>query len=148
MAKVFINEFKNKLAKKINRTQNLSNTDYSSSVKSVKIDYSDFSNKRNQLFVSYISRYLADNISRDSLIKVNPYTVKFMGTPKSNKYGMHSVYYVTLSLISLKDPHQKWECNVHECDDSNDNEIRSNSFNDGELAIEFFLKEIKLILKN
>ena len=69
MGKIFLSEFKQKLNKK--------QIKLSIKVSQTKIDFEDFANRRNQTFISYLSKYLTDNRIRKGITKINPYTVKF-----------------------------------------------------------------------
>ena len=94
MGKVLLNQFRAKLAKKIQQHQGLSKP-------SITIDANDVASKRNQLFISCLSKYLSDERIQKSLVKINPYTVKFGSLVIGNNYGMSSTLYITLSLITL-----------------------------------------------
>ena len=148
MGKVFLNQFKAKLAKKIGKVHELANPSYDASINSTKIDYEDFSNKRNQLFISYLSNYLLDQRIRKVLIKVNPYTVRFGSFSRSNDYGTESAFHVTLSLLDLsKDGVESWECIIYECDDISENEVKTTSFDNGQIAVEYFVNQITKLYK-
>jgi len=69
MGKIFLSEFKQKLNKK--------QIKLSITVPQTKIDFEDFANRRNQIFISYLSKYLTDDKIRKGIKKINPYTVKF-----------------------------------------------------------------------
>ena len=141
MGKIFLNEFKQKLNKK--------QTKSSISAPQTKIDFEDFANKRNQTFISYLSKYLSDDRIRKGIVKINPYTVKFGSFSRSNNFGTHSDFYVTLSLFDLSnDGVESWECIIHECDDMHEDETKSASFNNGQLAMEYFVDNITKLHKN
>ena len=56
---------------------------------------------------------------------------------------MSSVYHVTLSLISLEaNEVQNWECITYECDDVSENEVESKSFDNGKIAVKYFVNQI------
>lgn len=136
MGKVLLDQFKAKLAKKIRNNQDLGKL-------SIKIDVNDVANKRNQIFISCLSEYLSDDRIQNALIKINPYTVKFGSLPRGNEYGMSSVYHVTLSLVSLEaNQVQNWECTTYECDDVSENEVESKSFDNGKIAVKYFVNQI------
>lgn len=142
MGNVLLNQFRDKLAKKNNKNSELGTS-------SIKIDFNDFSDKRNQAFVSCLSKYLTDNKIRKSIYKVNPYTVRFASFLKNSGYGMHSAFHLTLSLLSLsKDGKESWECVLYECDDYSENEVESTSFDNGEIAVKYFVKQITNLYKN
>ena len=88
MGKVFLNQFKAKLAKKIQQNQDLGKL-------SIKIDINDVANKRNQLFVACLSKNLLDKGIQKSLVKINPYTVKFGSFTRGNNFGTSSIFYLT-----------------------------------------------------
>ena len=136
MGKVLLDQLKAKLAKKIRNNQDLGKL-------SIKIDVNDVANKRNQIFISCLSEYLSDDRIQNALIKINPYTVKFGSLPRGNEYGMSSVYHVTLSLVSLEaNQVQNWECTTYECDDVSENEVESKSFDNGKIAVKYFVNQI------
>ena len=136
MGKVLLDQFKAKLAKKIRNNQDLGKL-------SIKIDVNDVANKRNQIFISCLSEYLSDDRIQNALIKINPYTVKFGSLPRGNEYGMSSVYHVSLSLVSLEaNEAQNWECTTYECDDVSENEVESKSFDNGKIAVKYFVNQI------
>ena len=141
MGKIFLNEFKQKLNKKQARS--------SIAVPQTEIDFEDFSNRRNQTFISYLSEYLTDNRIRKGITKINPYTVKFGSFSRSNNFGTHSGFYVTLSLFDLSnDGVESWESIIYECDDMHEDEAKSASFNNGQLAIEYFVDQITKLHNN
>ena len=141
MGKVLLNQFRAKLAKKIQQHQGLSKP-------SIKIDANDVVSKRNQLFISCLSKYLLDERIQKSLVKINPYTVKFGSLVIGNNYGMSSTLYVTLSLITLdKEDKETWECVLYECDDISENEVESRSFDNGKIAVEYFVNQVKKLHK-
>ena len=142
MGNVLLNQFKDKLAKKNSKDSSLGTS-------SIKIDFNDFNNKRNQAFVSSLSKYLKDEKIRKSLLKVNPHTVRFTSFAKSTGYGTHSAFHLTLSLLSLsKDGKESWECVLYECDDLSENEVESISFDNGQIAVKYFVKQITNLCKN
>jgi hypothetical protein len=136
MGKVLLDQFKAKLAKKNRNNQDLGKLP-------IKIDVTDVANKRNQIFISCLSEYLSDDRIQNALVKINPYTVKFGSLPRGNEYGMSSIYHITLSLISLQaNEKQNWECTTYECDDVSENEVESKSFDNGKIAVQYFVNQI------
>ena len=141
MGKILLNQFKAKLAKKIQQSQNLGKL-------SIKIDINDVANKRNRLFVACLSKNLHDKSIQKSLVKINPYTVKFGSFARGNNYGTSSVFYMTLSLVALNEnDRESWECVLYECDDISENEVESKSFDDGKIAVEYFVNQIMKLYK-
>ena len=141
MGKVLLDQFKAKLAKKIQKNQDLGKL-------SIKIDINDVANKKNQLFVSCLSNHLLDDRIQRSLVKINPYTVKFGSLTKGNDYGMSSIFHVTLSLVALDEKeNETWECVMYECDDISENEVASKSFDNGKIAVEYFVNQITKLYK-
>ena len=139
MGKVFLKQFKEKLAK---RHQNITGLGKSS----IKIEFDDFANRRNQTFISYLSKYLTDPNLRKALIKINPHTIKYGSFSRGNNYGTESAFHVTLSLLDLSENgHESWECSIFECDDISENEVKSTTFDNGQIAIEYFLSQISKI---
>ena len=142
MGNVLLNQFRDKLAKKNSKDSGLGTS-------SIKIDFNDFTNKRNQAFVSSLSKYLKDDNIRKSILKVNPYTVSFASLPKNTDYGTYSAFHLTLSLLDLSDDgKESWECILYECDDLSENEVKSASFDNGQIAVEYFVKQITNLYKN
>ena len=141
MGKIFLSEFKQKLNKK--------QTKSSISAPQTKIAFKDFVNRKNQIFISYLSKYLTDDRIRRGIVKINPYTIKFGSFSRSNNFGTHSGFHVTLSLFDLSnDGIESWECIIYKCDDMYKDEAKSASFNNGQLAIECFMDQITKLYKN
>ena len=141
MGKVLLDQFKAKLAKKIQKNQDLGKL-------SIKIDINDVADKRNQIFVACLSKHLLDDRIQSSLVKINPYTVKFVSFARGNDYGMSSIFHLTLSLVALdKKENETWECVIYECDDISENEVESKSFDNGKIAVEYFVNQIIKLYK-
>ena len=141
MGKIFLSEFKQKLNKK--------QTKSSISAPQTKIAFKDFANRKNQIFISYLSKYLTDNRIRRGIVKINPYTIKFGSFSRSNNFGTHSGFHVTLSLFDLSnDGVESWECIIYKCDEMHEDEAKSASFNNGQLAIEYFVDQITKLHNN
>ena len=61
---------------------------------------------------------------------------------------MSSTLYITLSLITLdKEDKETWECVLYECDDISENEVESRSFDNGKIAVEYFVNQVKKLHK-
>ena len=141
MGKIFLSEFKQKLNKR--------QTKSSISAPQTKIAFKDFANRKNQIFISYLSKYLTDDRIRRGIVKINPYTIKFDSFSRSNNFGTHSGFHVTLSLFDLSnDGVESWECIIYKCDEMHEDEAKSASFNNGQLAIECFMDQITKLHKN
>ncbi len=141
MGKIFLSEFKQKLNKR--------QTKSSISAPQTKIAFKDFANRKNQIFISYLSKYLTDDRIRRGIVKINPYTIKFGSFSRSNNFGTHSGFHVTLSLFDLSnDGVESWECIIYKCDEMHEDEAKSASFNNGQLAIECFMDQITKLHKN
>ena len=124
MGKIFLSEFKQKLNKRQTKSSILA--------PQTKIAFKDFANRKNQIFISYLSKYLTDNRIRRGIVKINPYTIKFGSFSRSNNFGTHSGFYVTLSLFDLSnDGVESWESIIYECDDMYKDEAKSASFSNG-----------------
>ena len=55
---------------------------------------------------------------------------------------------MTLSLIAVSDEEKEtWECTLFECDDISENEVESKSFDDGKIAVEYFVNQILKLYK-
>jgi hypothetical protein len=142
MGNILFNQFRDKLAKKNSKDSALGTS-------SIKIDFNDFTNKRNQAFVSCLSKYLKDTKIRKSILQINRYTVKFGSFLKNSDYGTQSAFHVTLSLLDLSDDGRElWECILYECDDLSENEVKSASFDNGQIAVKYFVNEITNLYKN
>ena len=142
MGNILFNQFRDKLAKKNSKDSALGTS-------SIKIDFNDFTNKRNQAFVSCLSKYLKDTKIRKSILQINRYTVKFGSYLKNSDYGTQSAFHVTLSLLDLSDDGRElWECILYECDDLSENEVKSASFDNGQIAVKYFVNEITNLYKN
>jgi hypothetical protein len=99
--------------------------------------------------VSCLSKYLKDVKIRKSILKINPYTVKFGSFLKNSDYGTQSAFHVTLSLLDLSDDgRESWECILYECDDLSENEVKSASFDNGQIAVKYFVNQITNLYKN
>ena len=141
MGKIFLSEFKQKLNKRQTKSSILA--------PQTKIAFKDFANRKNQIFISYLSKYLTDNRIRRGIVKINPYTIKFGSFSRSNNFGTHSGFHVTLSLFDLSnDGVESWECIIYKCDEMHEDEAKSASFNNGQLAIECFMDQITKLHKN
>tara|TARA_Y100001936_G_scaffold61313_1_gene60340 strand:+ start:238 stop:663 length:426 start_codon:yes stop_codon:yes gene_type:complete len=134
MGKVFINEFKNKLAKKIKNS--------SLDKKIINVNLKSLNDKRIQLFNNGLSEYLLHTDIRKSIKKINDYTVRFDCTPVMSDYGTAVLSYLTLSLINVQSDKELWECVVYEFDELSDNEVLSEKFDSAQIAIEFFINQI------
>ena len=142
MGNILFNQFRDKLAKKNSKDSALGTSP-------IKIDFNDFTNKRNQAFVSCLSKYLKDTKIRKSILQINRYTVKFGSYLKNSDYGTQSAFHVTLSLLDLSDDGRElWECILYECDDLSENEVKSASFDNGQIAVKYFVNEITNLYKN
>ena len=141
MGKIFLSEFKQKLNKR--------QTKSSISAPQTKIAFKDFANRKNQIFISYLSKYLTDDRIRRGIVKINPYTIKFGSFSRSNNFGTHSGFHVTLSLFDLSnDGVESWECIIYKCDEMHEDEAKSASFNNGQLAIDYFVDQITKLHNN
>ena len=141
MGKIFLSEFKQKLNKRQTKSSILA--------PQTKIAFKDFANRKNQIFISYLSKYLTDNRIRRGIVKINPYTIKFGSFSRSNNFGTHSGFHVTLSLFDLSnDGVESWECIIYKCDEMHEDEAKSASFNNGQLAIEYFVDQITKLHNN
>ena len=61
---------------------------------------------------------------------------------------MSSIFHVTLSLVALDEKeNETWECVMYECDDISENEVASKSFDNGKIAVEYFVNQITKLYK-
>ena len=68
---------------------------------------------------------------------------------KNSDYGTQSAFHVTLSLLDLSDDgRESWECILYECDDLSENEVKSASFDNGQIAVKYFVNQITNLYKN
>ena len=76
MGKVFLKQFKEKLAKRHKSISELGKP-------SIKIEFDDFVNQRNQTFISYLSKYLTNSNVRKKLENFRTFQTKSVKrTPK------------------------------------------------------------------
>ena len=55
---------------------------------------------------------------------------------------------MTLSLVALDEKDKEtWECIMYECDDISENEVESKSFDNGKIAVEYFVNQITKLYK-
>ena len=46
-----------------------------------------------------------------------------------------------------KEEKEIWECILYECDDISENEVESRSFDNGKIAVEYFVNQVKKLHK-
>ena len=134
MGKVFINEFKKKLAQR-NKHEPLNR-----SISSV--NFKTLHDKRIQCFNNGLTKFLLNDEIRKNIRKINDYTIRVDKTPVMDKYGTAVTSYITLSLSELNEMREIWECAVFECDEFHENESILEKFDNAQIAIEYFINQV------
>jgi len=134
MGKVFINEFKKKLALK-NKEAPLGQ-----SISSV--NFKTLHDRKIQRFNNGLTKFLLNNEIRKNIRKVNDYTIRIDKSPIMNEYGTATRSYITLSLVELSDEKETWECAVFECDELHESESILEKFDNAQIAIEYFINQV------
>ena len=89
MGKVFISEFKKKLAKKTEKA--------SINRQAVSINLKSLHDERTRRFNNGLSKYLVNNHIRERVKKINDYTIKLDMSFVTTSYGTASINSITLS---------------------------------------------------
>ena len=90
MGKVYLSEFKQKLAKKFKNNE-LSKVN-------TPVNIQELQNKKNRRFYTSLSDHLTNNEIRKSIKKVNNHTIKFVSQPQINLRGASCAHSISLSL--------------------------------------------------
>ena len=106
MGKVFINEFKKKLAKKT-QTASIDRQTVSVNLKSLH-------DERTRRFNNGLSKYLANKQIRERLKKINDFTIIFDMPFTTSQYGTALCRSVSLSLTEVNENKEIWECVIYQ----------------------------------
>ncbi len=135
MGKVYLSEFKQKLAKKFKNNE-LSKVN-------TPVNIQELQNKKNRRFYTSLSDHLTNNEIRKSIKKVNNHTIKFVSQPQINLRGASCAHSISLSLNEMsEDGKELWEVIIHEIDEYEEHEKNSEQFDNNRVAIEYFMNQI------
>lgn len=134
MGKVFISEFKKKLAKKNQRS--------SISRQTININLKSLHDERIRRFNNGLSKYLANNHIRERLKKINDFTIRLDMSLAQTHYGTALSRSITLSLTEITENRELWECIIYQSTDMEENESTVEKFDNAQIAIEYFMNQI------
>ena len=137
MGKVFISEFKKKLAKKTEKA--------SINRQAVSINLKSLHDERTRRFNNGLSKYLVNNHIRERVKKINDYTIRLDMSFVTTSYGTASINSISLSLTEINQERELWECVIYQDSDMEENESAVEKFDNAQIAIEYFINQI---LKN
>mgnify|MGYP001485065208 CR=1 len=137
MGKVFISEFKKKLAKK---TQKMS-----IDRQAISINLKSLHDERTRRFNNGLSKYLSNNHIRERLKKTSDCSIKLDMPFVTNHYGTAVNKSISLSLTEINENRELWECIIYQNTDMEENEATVEKFDNAQIAIEYFINQI---LKN
>ena len=134
MGKVFINEFKKKLAKKT-QTASIDRQTVSVNLKSLH-------DERTRRFNNGLSKYLANKQIRERLKKINDFTIIFDMPFATSHYGTALCRSVSLSLTEVNENKEIWECVIYQNTEVEENESSVEKFDNAQIAIEYFINQV------
>jgi len=134
MGKVFINEFKKKLAKKTQKA--------SIDRQAVNINLKSLLDDRIRRFNNGLSKYLVNSRIRERLKKIDDFTIKFDMSFATTRYGTALSRSISLSLTEINDNRELWECIIYQNTDMEENEATVEKFDNAQIAIEYFTNQI------
>ena len=134
MGKVFINEFKKKLAKKTQKA--------SIDRQAVNINLKALLDDRIRRFNNGLSKYLVNSRIRERLKKIDDFTIKFDMSFATTRYGTALSRSISLSLTEINDNRELWECIIYQSTDMEENEATVEKFDNAQIAIEYFTNQI------
>ena len=134
MGKVFINEFKKKLAKKTQKA--------SIDRQAVNINLKSLLDDRIRRFNNGLSKYLVNSRIRERLKKIDDFTIKFDMSFATTRYGTALSRSISLSLTEINDNRELWECIIYQSADMEENEATVEKFDNAQIAIEYFTNQI------
>ncbi len=134
MGKVFINEFKKKLAKKTQKA--------SIDRQAVNINLKSLLDDRIRRFNNGLSKYLVNSRIRERLKKIDDFTIKFDMSFATTRYGTALSRSISLSLTEINDNRELWECIIYQSTDMEENEATVEKFDNAQIAIEYFTNQI------
>ena len=133
MGKVFISEFKKKLAKKTKKA--------SINRQAVSINLKSLHDERTRRFNNGLSKYLANNHIRERVKKINDFTIKLDMSFATTHYGSALNRSISLSLIEINENKELWECVIYQNTDMEENESNVEKFDNAQIAIEYFINQ-------
>ena len=134
MGKVFISEFKKKLAKKTQKA--------SIDRQAVSIDLKSLHDERIRRFNNGLSKYLVNSRIRERLKKINDFTIKIDMSFATTRYGTALSRSISLSLIEINEKRELWECIIYQSTDMEENETAVEKFDNAQIAIEYFMNQV------
>ena len=134
MGKVFISEFKKKLAKKTKKA--------SINRQAVSINLKSLHDERTRRFNNGLSKYLANNHIRERVKKINDFTIKLDMSFATTHYGSALNRSISLSLIEINENKEIWECVIYQNTDVEENESSVQKFDNAQIAIEYFINQV------
>lgn len=134
MGKVFISEFKKKLAKKTKKA--------SINRQAVSINLKSLHDERTRRFNNGLSKYLANNHIRERVKKINDFTIKLDMSFATTHYGSALNRSISLSLIEINENKELWECVIYQNTDMEENESNVEKFDNAQIAIEYFINQV------
>ena len=134
MGKVFISEFKKKLAKKTQKA--------SIDRQAVNINLKSLLDERIRRFNNGLSKYLVNSRIRERLKKIDDFTIKFDMSFATTRYGTALSRSISLSLTGINEKRELWECIIYHSTDMEENEATVEKFDNAQIAIEYFMNQI------
>ena len=134
MGKVFISEFKKKLAKKTQKA--------SINRQAVSINLKSLHDERTRRFNNGLSKYLANNHIRERVKKINDFTIKFDMSFATTNYGTAFNKSISLSLAEFNENRELWECIIYQNTDMEENESTVEKFDNAQIAVEYFINQV------
>ena len=134
MGKVFIGEFKKKLAKKNQRA--------SINRQAVSINLKSLYDERIRRFNNGLSKYLVNSQIRERLKKINDYTIMLEIPYAISHYGTAQNTSISLSLTEINENKEIWECIIYQKTEMEENESAIEKFDNAQIAIEYFINQV------
>jgi len=134
MGKVFISEFKKKLAKKTQKA--------SIDRQAVNINLKSLLDERIRRFNNGLSKYLVNSRIRERLKKIDDFTIIFDMSFATTRYGTALSRSISLSLTGINEKRELWECIIYHSTDMEENEATVEKFDNAQIAIEYFMNQI------
>jgi len=134
MGKVFISEFKKKLAKKTQKA--------SIDRQAVNINLKSLLDERIRRFNNGLSKYLVNSRIRERLKKIDDFTIIFDMSFATTRYGTALSRSISLSLTEINEKRELWECIIYQSTDMEENEATVEKFDNAQIAIEYFMNQI------
>ena len=134
MGKVFISEFKKKLAKKTQKA--------SIDRQAVSINLKSLHDDRIRRFNNGLSKYLTNNHIRERIKKINDFTIKLDMSFATTHYGTPLQRSISISLIEVNENKELWECVIFQTTDMEENESTVEKFDNAQIAVEYFINQV------